>query len=398
MSKTIAINAGSSSLKWKLYEMPEETEIASGIIERIGLTNALFKIQAGEHQGFEEVLSAPTHVEAVRKLLDELKNKKIIHSFDDLTGIGHRVVAGGERFKHSVLVDQHVIDQVKELSELAPLHNPANAIGLESFYKLLPQVTSVAVFDTSFHQTLKPVQFLYSIPIEYYEKYKARKYGAHGISHEYVAHVAADMLERPFENLKIITCHLGNGSSLTAIEGGQSVDTSMGFTPLSGVTMGTRSGDIDASLLPHLMKKLCLRDIQEMIDILNQDSGLKGISGISSDMRDIRRHVETDDRAKIAIDIFIDRIKKYIGSYAATMNGVDAIVFTAGIGENNPWLRERIIHELSFLGATIDHDKNEVTDEATIISCVDSKVSVLMIPTDEEIMIAREVEKFKTNK
>lgn len=375
--------------------MPQEDVLASGSIERIGLNNSVFKIKKGIHSGFTEVIQISTHEEAVQKLLKELKDKKILLSFDEVTGVAHRVVAGGEEFKESVIVDDSVIQKIEEMSELAPLHNPANAVGLKAFYKLLPNAINVAVFDTSFHHTLKPVQFLYSLPFDYYETYGARKYGAHGISHEYVAEYAARILKKPLQELKLITCHLGNGSSLAAILNGKSVDTSMGFTPLAGVTMGTRSGDVDPSLLPYLMRKLGITEVEEMIHILNTESGLKGISGISSDMRDIEREMKNNPRAQLAFDIFVDRIKQYMGAYIATLNGVDAIVFTAGIGENDSLLRERIATELSNLGLLIDSEKNKTAKGPTIISKKESPVTLLMIPTDEQLMIARQVEKFK---
>lgn len=375
--------------------MPQEDVLASGSIERIGLNNSVFKIKKGIHSGFTEVIQISTHEEAVQKLLKELKDKKILLSFDEVTGVAHRVVAGGEEFKESVIVDDSVIQKIEEMSELAPLHNPANTVGLKAFYKLLPNAINVAVFDTSFHHTLKPVQFLYSLPFDYYETYGARKYGAHGISHEYVAEYAARILKKPLQELKLITCHLGNGSSLAAILNGKSVDTSMGFTPLAGVTMGTRSGDVDPSLLPYLMRKLGITEVEEMIHILNTESGLKGISGISSDMRDIEREMKNNPRAQLAFDIFVDRIKQYMGAYIATLNGVDAIVFTAGIGENDSLLRERIATELSNLGLLIDSEKNKTAKGPTIISKKESPVTLLMIPTDEQLMIARQVEKFK---
>lgn len=395
MSKTIAINAGSSSLKWKLYEMPEEKELASGIVERIGMEDAIFSIRALNGVKSDEIGPVFNHDEAVRKLLVALKENEIIVSFEAITGIGHRVVAGGEIFKESTLVTEDVIQTVKDLSELAPLHNPPNAVAMEAFYKILPNVKSVAVFDTSFHQTMEPVHFLYSLPMEYYENFKIRKYGAHGISHEYVAHRTAAVLKKPLSELKVITCHLGNGCSITAIENGQSVDTSMGFTPLAGVTMGTRTGDIDASVIPFLMEKLGTTDVHEIIRIFNKESGLKGLSGISNDMRDIKEAESKNTRAETAIAIFIDRIVKYIGMYIATMNGVDAIVFTAGMGERAPWLRSRIAEKLAFIGTQIDQTVNEQATGETILSTDESKVKLVMIPTNEEVMIAREVEKFK---
>lgn len=395
MSKTIAINAGSSSLKWKLFEMPEETVLASGIVERIGLNDSIFTIKYGEGQKYKEVLDINDHEVAVEMLLKQLTELNIIEDFDEITGVGHRVVAGGEIFQDSARVTDEVIDQIEELSEFAPLHNPANATGIRAFRKILPDITSVAVFDTSFHQTMPKVNYMYSIPMEYYKKHNARKYGAHGTSHKYVAERAAEMMGKPVEDLKIITCHLGNGASITAVDGGKSVDTSMGFTPLAGVTMGTRSGDIDASLLPFLMEKEGIDNINDMIYILNNESGLKGLSGISSDMRDLENVEHTNEDAALALRIFEDRVRKYVGSYAATMNGVDAIVFTAGIGENGVETRENVINGLTFLGAEIDTEKNDVRGDERFISTEDSKVKVLLVPTDEEVMIARDVEKLR---
>ncbi|WP_208559004.1 acetate/propionate family kinase [Marinilactibacillus kalidii] len=395
MSKTIAINAGSSSLKWKLFEMPEETVLASGIVERIGLNDSIFTIKYGDGQKYQEVLDINDHEVAVEMLLKQLTELNIIDNFDEITGVGHRVVAGGEIFQDSALVTDEVIDQIEDLSEFAPLHNPANATGIKAFRKILPDITSVAVFDTSFHQTMPKVNYMYSIPMEYYTKHNARKYGAHGTSHKYVAERAAEMMGKPVEDLKIITCHLGNGASITAVDGGKSVDTSMGFTPLAGVTMGTRSGDIDASLLPFLMEKEGIESINDMIYILNNESGLKGLSGISSDMRDLEDAEDTNEDAALALRIFEDRVRKYVGSYAATMNGVDAIVFTAGIGENGVETRENVINGLTFLGAEIDTEKNNVRGDERFISTEDSKVKVLLVPTDEEVMIARDVEKLR---
>lgn len=395
MTKTIAINAGSSSLKWKLYTMPQEEVLASGIVERIGLNDSIFTIKYDDGKKYETVVDIDDHEIAVEMLLEQLTELSIIKDFNEITGVGHRVVAGGEIFEDSALVTDEVIQQIEDLSEFAPLHNPANATGIKAFRKILPEITSVAVFDTSFHTTMPEVNYLYSLPMEYYEKHNARKYGAHGTSHKYVSEKAAEMLGKPIEDLKIITCHLGNGASITAVEGGKSVDTSMGFTPLAGVTMGTRTGDIDASLLPFLMRKEGIETIEEMIYILNNKSGLFGISGISSDMRDLENAEETNERAAIALRIFEDRVRKYVGSYAATMNGVDAIVFTAGIGENGIDTRKNIIDGLTFLGVELDDEKNNVRGKEAIISKDDSKVKVLLVPTDEEVMIARDVEKFK---
>src|SRR5699024_7554588 len=396
MSKTISINAGSSSLKWKLFQMPEEAVVASGIVERIGLNDSIFTIKYGDDQKYETVVDIDDHKVAVEMLLEQLTELSIIESFDEITGVGHRVVAGGELFQESTLIDDKVIEQIESLSEFAPLHNPANATGIKAFRAILPNITSVAVFDTSFHTTMPKENYLYSIPMKYYTEYNARRYGAHGTSHRYLANRAAEMLDKPLEDLKLITAHLGNGASITAVEGGKSIDTSMGFTPLAGVTMGTRSGDIDASLLPFIMEKEGISDINEMIRILNNESGLKGISGVSSDMRDIEEAAaEGNEDAEVALKIFNDRVRKYIGQYAATMNGVDALVFTAGIGENAINVREDVAAGLTFLGLEIDKEANNVRGEERIISTEDSKVKVLLIPTDEELMIARDVEALK---
>lgn len=396
MAKTIAINAGSSSLKWKLYEMPAEETIASGIVERIGLNDSIFTIKYGEGEKYEDVLDIDNHNVAVELLLEKLDELGILESINDIEGVGHRVVAGGEIFNKSALITDEVIEQIESLNELAPLHNPANVTGIRAFKKVLPEITSVAVFDTSFHQTMPEVNYLYSLPYEYYEDFDARKYGAHGTSHQYVAERAAEMVGRPLEDLKIITLHLGNGASITAVENGKSIDTSMGFTPLAGVTMGTRSGDIDASLIPYLMNKLELTDVQDMIDILNNESGLKGISGISSDMRDLESaEEEGNERAEIALRIFEDRVRNYIGQYMVKMEGVDVLVFTAGIGENAPATRANIIKNLEFMGIKLDEELNNVRGEERVISTEDSTAKVLLIPTDEELVIARDVEYFK---
>lgn len=393
MSKTIAINAGSSSLKWQIFEMPEETVIAKGIVERIGLNDSIFTISYGEGEKFHNVLDIPDHEFAVNMLLDKLTELNIVSSLEEIEGAGHRVVAGGEYFKESALVTADALAKIEELGEFAPLHNPAEAKVIRVFEKLLPHTVNVAVFDTSFHTTMSAENYLYSIPMEYYEKHKARKYGAHGTSHRYVSERAAEMLGKPIEETKIITCHLGNGASITAVEGGKSIDTSMGFTPLAGVTMGTRSGDIDASILPYIMKKEGMTDINEMVDILNKKSGLLGLSGISSDMRDVQ--ASDTENAKTALAIFINRVQKYIGSYVAVMNGVDAIVFTAGIGENAIELRRDIINGMTWFGCEIDDEKNNIRGEERVISTDDSSVKVLLVPTDEEVMIARDVEALK---
>lgn len=395
MSKSIAINAGSSSLKFQLFNMPQEEVVAKGLVERIGLNDSIFSISYGDGEKFKEIGDIPTHEVAVQKLLDQLVKLEIITSFDEITGVGHRVVAGGELFKDSVLVDDTVIEQVEALAEFAPLHNKPEAVGMRAFKKILPNITSVAVFDTSFHTTMPKENYLYSIPLEYYNDFKVRKYGAHGTSHRYVARRAAEMLGKNIEDLKIITCHLGNGGSITAVDGGKSVDTSMGFTPLAGITMGTRSGDVDASLIAFLMKKLNMTNIDDFIDILNKKSGLLGLSGVSSDMRDVEvAAAEGNEDAQMALDIFVNRVKKYIGQYVAVMNGVDAIVFTAGIGENSKETREAVINGLTWFGCEIDPERNNTRDEA-IVSTENSKVVVLNIPTNEEVEIARDIERLR---
>ena len=390
MSKTIAINAGSSSLKWQLYTMPEETVVAKGIVERIGLNDSIFTIKYGENQKFEVIVDIPDHDIAVKMLLDQLIDLKILSSYDEITGVGHRVVHGGEFYDKSVIIDDEVLKNIEDLADFAPLHNPANAMGIRAFKHLLPNIISVAVFDTAFHATMPEVNYLYSLPREYYEEFRVRKYGAHGTSHRYVSERAAEMLGKPIEDTKIITCHLGNGASITAVDGGVSVDTSMGFTPLAGVTMGTRSGDIDPSLLPYLMDKLNI-DINEMINVLNKKSGLLGLSGVSSDMRDLESNADKPE-VEVALEIFADRIRKYIGSYVTVMNGVDAIVFTSGIGENDSATRARIIDGMTWFGCELDAEQNAKRGEELVISTPESKVKVFLIPTDEELMIARDVE------
>lgn len=394
MSKTIAINAGSSSLKWQLYEMPEETVIAKGLIERIGLPESVSTVSfAGDKQVVTKAIH--NHTEAVSILMNDLKALKIIEHFSEITGTGHRVVAGGELFNSSVLITDEVAKQIEELSDLAPLHNPANVAGIHAFRALLPNATHVAVFDTAFHSTMPPVAFRYPVPNAYYDQYAVRKYGAHGTSHMYVAQKAADYLGKPLEDLKLITAHIGNGGSLTAIAGGKSIDTSMGFTPLAGIMMGTRTGEVDASIIPYIMAKTGITDVAEVIDVFNKKSGLAGISELSSDMRDIIKSRDAgDEKAALAFDMFVDRIQKYIGQYLAVLNGADAIVFTAGIGENSFEVRKAIIDGLSWFGLDIDDSKNVVGADG-IISTPNAKVKVLVIPTDEELVITRDVEKFK---
>jgi len=395
MSKTISINAGSSSLKWQLYLMPEEKVLAKGLLERIGLKDSISTVKF-DGRSEKQVLDIADHTQAVKILLDDLKRFNIIESYDEITGVGHRVVAGGEYFKDSALVDEEVIQKVEELSLLAPLHNPANAAGIRAFREILPDITSVVVFDTSFHTTMPEKAYRYPIPTKYYTENKVRKYGAHGTSHEYVAKEAAKVLGRPIEELKLITCHIGNGASITAVDKGVSVDTSMGFTPLGGVMMGTRTGDIDPAIIPYLMQYTDDFNTPEDISrVLNRESGLLGVSEKSSDMRDIHEAMRAGDaKAQLANDIFVDRIQKYIGQYLAVLNGADAIIFTAGIGENSVTIRELVINGISWFGCNVDPEKN-VRGAEGVISNPDAKVKVLVIPTDEEVVIARDVERFK---
>ena len=395
MSKTISINAGSSSLKWQLYLMPEEKVLAKGLLERIGLKDSISTVKF-DGRSEKQVLDIADHTQAVKILLDDLKRFNIIESYDEITGVGHRVVAGGEHFKDSALVDEEVIQKVEELSLLAPLHNPANAAGIRAFREILPDITSVVVFDTSFHTTMPEKAYRYPIPTKYYTENKVRKYGAHGTSHEYVAKEAAKVLGRPIEELKLITCHIGNGASITAVDKGISVDTSMGFTPLGGVMMGTRTGDIDPAIIPYLMQYTDDFNTPEDISrVLNRESGLLGVSEKSSDMRDIHEAMRAGDaKAQLANDIFVDRIHKYIGQYLAVLNGADAIIFTAGIGENSVTIRELVINGISWFGCNVDPEKN-VRGAEGVISSPDAKVKVLVIPTDEELVIARDVERFK---
>ncbi|WP_440602447.1 acetate kinase [Bacillus sp. GB_SG_008] len=390
MSKIIAINAGSSSLKFQLFEMPNETVLTKGLVERIGLEDSIFTITVnGEKQ--TEVTNIADHGVAVNMLLKKLTETGIIKSLDEISGIGHRVVHGGEKFADSALIDEQVLAEIDALSELAPLHNPAHVIGIKAFQEVLPNVPSVAVFDTAFHQTMPEESFLYSLPYEYYEKYGIRKYGFHGTSHKYVTERAAELLGRPLESLRLLSCHLGNGASIAAVEGGKSIDTSMGFTPLAGVTMGTRSGNLDPALIPYIMKKTG-QTVDEVLNVLNKKSGMLGLSGFSSDLRDIEQaEEEGNHRAEVALEIFIGRIHKYIGSYAARMKGVDAIIFTAGIGENSALIRERVLEGLEFMGVYFDAKRNNIRGEEAFISFPHSPVKVIIIPTDEEVMIARDV-------
>ncbi|MFD1206962.1 acetate/propionate family kinase [Sporosarcina contaminans] len=389
MPKILAINAGSSSLKYQLIDMPEEKVIAKGLIDRIGLSEASFSMET-EQSRLKEQVDIPNHTAAAQLLLARLSSEKVVTSGDEISGIGHRVVHGGERFSDSVLIDDQVLKDIEELSSLAPLHNPANLVGIREFQKALPNVPAVAVFDTAFHQTMPESSYLYPLPYEYYKKYGIRKYGFHGTSHKYVTQRAAHMLNRPLEDTRLISCHLGNGASIAAVQNGRSIDTSMGFTPLAGVTMGTRSGNIDPALIPYIMEQTG-QTVEEVLQVLNKESGMLALSGFSSDLRDITLEASRgNSRAELALDVFADRIHKYIGSYAARMGGVDAIIFTAGIGENSMEVREKVLEGLEFMGVYFDPDLNKVRGKEVHINFPYSPVKVFVIPTDEEIMIVRD--------
>lgn len=391
MKKILAINSGSSSFKYKLFNYPSEEVVAQGQAQRIGLAGSTFSLKLADGSKYESEIKIPDPKTAIQLLLTWLPKYNVINDLKEIAGIGHRVVAGGEIFSESALIDKEKLQQIYDLSDYAPLHNPYEADGIRDFMQLLPGVPQVAVFDTSFHHTLDPVHYLYSLPYKYYEKYRARKYGAHGTSVRYVSHRAAELLNKPLNTLKMIVCHLGNGASITAIKDGKSYDTSMGFSPVAGITMSTRSGDIDPSVLQYVMKKENISDFNKMINILNNKSGILGISDYSPDMRDIRKRAAAGDvKAKLAKDIFVNRIIKYIGSYYVDMGGLDALVFTAGIGENESLYRQAIVDKLSVLGLKIDEKANSVNGEK-VISAVDSKAKILIIPTNEELVIARDV-------
>ncbi len=395
MSKLIlAINAGSSSLKFQLIRMPEEKTVTKGVVERIGMKDSIFTILV-EGEKLTEVKDIKDHEEAVDIMLTKFKEHNIIQDIYEIQGTGHRVVHGGETFPSSAVVTDEVEEQIEALSELAPLHNPANLMGIRAFRKLLPEIPHVAVFDTSFHQTMPEQAYLYSLPYRYYEDYGIRKYGFHGTSHKYVSRRAAEILGKPIEDLRIISCHIGNGASVAAIDGGESIDTSMGFTPLAGVTMGTRSGNLDPALIPYIMEKTG-KNADEVLNILNKESGLLGLTGTSSDLRDLTEEAKHGrHRSRVALDLFASKIHKYIGSYAARMHGVDVIVFTAGIGENSHIIRGKVLEGLEFMGVYWDPKKNEnLHGEEGEINYPHSPVKVLVVPTDEEVMISRDVVKY----
>lgn len=392
MLKELVINAGSSTLKWKLFSIPDEQILASGLVDRIDLPASVFTAQQPGQEKYRITQDNITYDLAATMVLSYLKDQGVVEHLHEISGIGHRVVAGGEYFKDSVLVDNEVLAQIKELSQYAPLHNPIEARYIEIFMQLLPKARQVAVFDTSLYAEMPKVNYLYPIPYEYYTEYGVRKYGAHGTSHRYVAQRAAEMLGRPLEDLKLITCHLGSGSSITAFDHGQVIDTSMGFTPLGGVMMATRAGDLDASLVAFLAEKLEI-SVEEVVDILNQKSGLLGISQLSPDQRDLEEAAPTNPQAQLALDMFINRVVRFIGSYVAELGGLDAIVFTAGCGENAIEVRQKIADQLSYFGLAVDASRNDVRGKERKISPDNAAVDVLVVPTNEELMIVRDVQR-----
>ncbi|MGY0372111.1 acetate kinase [Clostridium sp. JNZ J1-5] len=389
--KILVINCGSSSLKYQLIDMTTETPLAQGLVERIGLEGSILTQKVnGEKYIIQEPMK--DHKKAIELVLGALVDKEhgVISDMSEITAVGHRVVHGGEKYAGSVLIDEGVMKALDEFIKLAPLHNPPNIIGINACKELMPTTPMVGVFDTAFHQTLPKHAYMYSLPYELYKEHGVRKYGFHGTSHKYVSSVAAEMLGKNIEDLKIITCHLGNGASLSAVKNGKCVDTTMGFTPLAGLAMGTRCGNVDPAIVTFLMKELNL-SIEEVDNLMNKKSGVFGISGVSSDFRDIEAAAaEGNERAQLALDMFKYRVIQYVGAYTAVMGGVDAIVFTAGLGENGIEIREEIGNALSFAGTKVDSEKNNVRGEARIISTDDSKVKLMVIPTNEELMIARD--------
>ncbi len=386
--KIMAINAGSSSLKFQLFSMPDEQVITKGLIERIGKQDAIFTIEfAGQKQ--KETLPVSDHQQAVDHLLKVLLDHQIIRSLDEISGVGHRVAHGGEAFRDSALIDDAALYEIEQLSILAPLHNPVNAIGIRAFLKALPHAKAVAVFDTSFHQTMAPDTYLYPLPYRYYTELGIRRYGFHGTSHKYVSQVCAEKMDTPLSELRIISCHLGNGSSICAIQHGRSVNTSMGLTPLAGVMMGTRCGDIDPSIMPFIAQREA-KTPDEMNRLINNESGLLGVSGVSNDYRDVEQAAKNGNpQAQLALRMFANRIRDFIGSYIAHMGGLDALIFTGGIGENSRTARAAICHALDYLGISLDAGKNDANE--TFIQQSAAPVSIAVINTNEELMIARDV-------
>ncbi len=391
--KVLVINSGSSSIKYQVFDMEKEELLAKGLVERIGIQGSrIVHTPIGGEKIVKEA-EIPDHRVGIKLLIDALLNKDygVVKDLNEIAAVGHRVVHGGEKFSGSVLITDEVMDALRENIELAPLHNPPNILGIEACQELMPNIPHIGVFDTAFHATIPDYAYMYALPYEYYEKYKIRRYGFHGTSHRYVSQRAAEIIGKPIEELKIITLHMGNGVSFAAVKEGRSVETTMGFTPLEGMVMGTRSGDLDPAIVTYLMDKEHLTT-NEIYTILNKKSGLFGLSGVSNDMRDIQKEKENgNERARIAVEVFVHRAKKYIGAYAAIMGGLDALVFTAGIGENDHLVRRDVCHGLEFLGVEFDDEINDrVRAEEAIISKPTSKVKVLLIPTNEELMIARD--------
>lgn len=390
--KIFVVNCGSSSIKYQLIDMENESVIAKGLVERIGIEGSVLTHTPAGKDKVRLESAIPDHVDGIKKVLAALvdPNYGVIKSMDEIDAVGHRVVHGGEIFGESVVITPEVLKQIEDLSDMAPLHQPANIAGIRACQKLMPNTPQVAAFDTAFHQTMPPVAYMFGVKYEEYKKYGIRKYGFHGTSHKFVANHCAQLMGKDIKDLKIITCHLGNGSSITAVKGGKSVDTSMGFTPLDGVLMGTRTGSIDPAVVPVLMNKLGL-DAAGVDQYMNKQCGVLGISGVSSDFRDLEAEAaKGNERCQLALDMFCYQVKRYIGAYAAAMGGVDAIVFTAGVGENDPHTRAQICSGLEYMGVKIDDERNNVRGKDTEISAADSKVKVFLIPTNEELAIARD--------
>lgn len=392
MAKVLAVNAGSSSLKFQLFEMKDEQIIANGIVERIGFDDAIFSIKFDDEK-VKQILPIKDHKTAVAVVLDSLIKYEIVNDLNEIKGIGHRVVQGGSYFKESVIIDEDVVKKIDELKKLAPLHNPHHLTGYYAFQEAVPEAKAVAVFDTAFHQTMTPKSFIYPIPYHFYTDHAVRKYGAHGTSHFYVSHRAIEMLGNPEES-KIIVAHLGSGGSLSAVKNGKSINTSMGFTPLAGIMMGTRSGDVDPSVIDYLVEQLAI-PMNKVISILNNESGLLGISGVSSDFRDIQKAAEEgNERCKLALDIFFRRVGAYVGKYLISLGGLDAICFTAGIGENSAFARSEICSLLTdALGIKLDEEANHNGKGDRLISAPESKIKVFVIYTNEELVIARDTKR-----
>ncbi len=395
--KILVINAGSSSLKYQLIDLGNEHVIAKGLCERIGISGSVLKYKPAAGEGYEVHEDMRDHMDAIKLVLDALVNPEtgVIGGMDEIGAVGHRIVHGGEKFKGSVLITDEVIRQIEAICDLAPLHNPANLMGIRACRAIMPNTPMVGVFDTAFHQSMPEEAYLYGLPYEAYSDLMIRRYGFHGTSHYYISQRAIELLGLPAQETRIITCHLGNGSSICAVKGGKSIDTSMGFTPLEGVPMGTRCGDMDPAIVTYLMDKLSL-NTKEMNAYMNKKSGVAGVSGVSSDFRDLDDAARNGNaRAKLAVDMFAYKVKKYIGAYAAAMNGVDAIVFSAGVGENDKAVREKILTGLDYLGLEVDFEYNRAAPRGCeiVISKPESRVKVYVIPTDEEMVIARDTAK-----